>query len=183
MFNNKRVLQWAAACLLLLFPASLFGAAFQVVGTGGGGAIDTLTVEDGGGAALANAAGNVDVIIFNSDPSAGAAATRDRIVLLGISQLDCRFFRIHRLGPDRFQINATGGRFIASVKLNGSEITTLGDTTNAGQVIKRNDANQNPDLPACGRASSLSFYSLLVLALLLAATSGWMFRRRRVSAA
>jgi hypothetical protein len=94
--------------------------------------------------------------------------------------LDCRFFRIQPLNADRFQINATGGRVVASLKLNGLELTS--DTSKAGQTFTRNDANQNPNLPACGNVPSLSFYGLVVLALLLAGLSVWMFRRKKVGA-
>lgn len=175
--SNKRFLQWVAACLLLLFPALLFGAAFQVSGTAGRDAIDTLTVEDGAGGA-GKIAAHVDMIIFDTDSLASAAATRDRIVLLGNGQLDCRYFRIQNLGPDRFQVNATNGNIIASVKLNGAEITAFGDSTNAGQLIQRNDANQNPNLPACTQTPSVSFYGLIVLALLLAGVAHWLSRKR-----
>lgn len=182
MLFNKRSLKWVAAGLFLLFPVSLFAAAFQVGGTAQRGAIDTLTVEDGAGGA-GKVAANVDMIVFNTDSLATAAATRDRIVFLGSAQLDCRFFRIQSLGSNRFQINSTGGRIIASVKLNGSEITAFGDSTNAKQVILRDDANQNPNLPACGTVPSFSLYGLIALALLLAGTAVWVFRKRKTKLA
>ncbi|MCI0406641.1 MAG: IPTL-CTERM sorting domain-containing protein [candidate division Zixibacteria bacterium] len=181
MLFNKRLLQLVTAGLLFLFPATVLGAALQVVGTASRGAIDTLTVEDG--TTFGKVAANVDVIIFNTDSLATAPATRDRIVLLGNSQLDCRFFRIQPLDADRFQINATGGRVIASLKLNGSEITAFGDSTNAGQLIQRNDANQNPSLPACSQVPAVSFYGLIALALALGGFVVWMFRKRKTGPA
>ncbi|HXF49323.1 MAG TPA: IPTL-CTERM sorting domain-containing protein [Verrucomicrobiae bacterium] len=174
MVFRKRFLTWTAGGLLFLFPAGLLGAAFQIGGTAGRKAIDTLTVEDG--TVFGKVAGNVDMIIFETDSLASANATRNRIVFEGLNQLDCKFFRIQALETDRVQINATGNRILVSLKLNGLELTS--DSSKAGQTFTRNDANQNPSLPACGSASSLSFYGLVVLALLLAGTAVWMFRRR-----
>lgn len=178
MLFRKRFLTWTAGGVLLLFPASLFGAAFQIGGTAGRKAIDTLTVEDG--TVFGKVAGNVDSLFFETDSLASANATRNRIVFEGLNQLDCKFFRIQALETDRVQINATGGRILVSLKLNGLELTS--DTSKAGQSFSRNDANQNPNLPACAASPSLTFYGLIVLALLLAGMAVWMFRRRKVGA-
>ncbi|MGH8004639.1 MAG: hypothetical protein ACRECJ_07950 [Limisphaerales bacterium] len=176
MLFNKRFLQLVAGGLLLLFPASLFAAAAQISGTADRGAIDTLTVEDG--ASFGKVAGNVDMIIFQTDSLASAAATRNKIVFVGSAQLDCRFFRIQSLGVDRFQINVIGGT-ITSVKLNGTEIPTVGGiTSKAGQLFRRDDANQNAPLSACGPVPSASFYGLVALVLALAGFVIWLFRRR-----
>ncbi len=177
---NRGFLQLVAVGLLLLFPASLFAAAAQISGTAGRRAIDTLTVEDG--ASFGKVAGNVDMIIFETDSLASAAVTRNRVVFEGQQQLDCKLFRIQELGTDRFQINATGGLTIVSIKLNGAEIPGgIGDSSNAGQVFRRDDANQNPNLLACGAVPSLSFYGLVVVAFILAATAIRLFRRREIS--
>ena len=178
MLINKRFLQLVAAGLLLLIPAGLFAALLKVGGTAQQGAIDTLTVEDN--AAFGKAAANMGRIIFNSNPLASAEATRNRVVAEGVLQLDCKLFRIRRVNVDQFQINATGGRTIPIVRLNGVVLTNGGaaDSSKAGQAFSRNDAGEPPPLPPCGPVPSLSFYGLVVLALALAGIVVWMVRRR-----
>jgi hypothetical protein len=185
MVINKRFLQGIAAGLLFLFPASLFAAAFRIGGTGTD-AIDTLTVESGN-VGLAAAGRNVGRIIFTTDSLASPTATRDKIVFAAevSGQLDCALFRVQPLGTDRFQIDATGGSAILSVKLRGIEIPVGPDSvvSNGGQTFRRDDLGQNPPLPPCAKPASLSFYGLLALALLLAGLAVWMFRKRKMGIA
>jgi hypothetical protein len=186
MFFKKRFLQGVAAGLLLLFPVSLFSAAFRIGGTGAG-AIDTLTVESGDSFGLAASGRNVGRIIFQTAPGDSATATRDKIVFAAEAdmQLDCVLFRVQPLGTDRFQIDATGGSAILSVKLRGIEIPFAPDSvvSNGGQTFRRDDTGQNQPLPPCDKAASLSLYGLIALALLLAGLAIWMFRKRKMGLA
>jgi hypothetical protein len=183
MIFKRRFLQWVTAGLLLVFPASLFAAAVRVGGSAQRGAIDTLTVGDNGFLRSVVAA-SIDTVIFETDSLASATATRDRIVQAGEFQLNCKFFRIQKLGADRFQINGTDGRIITSIQLNGIEIPSgFPDSSKAGQTFQRDDSGQNPPLMRCRKVPSVSFYGLIALALLLAGTAVWMFRKRRVGVA
>jgi hypothetical protein len=186
MLFNKRLLQLVAAGLLLLFPAALFAAAFRLRDTGTD-AIDTLTVESGSAGGLASAGRNVGRIIFQTDNGDSPTATRNKIVAAAEvdMQLDCALFRVQPLGVDRFQIDATGGSTILSVKLRGIEIPVGPDSvvSNGGQTFRRDDAGQNAPLPPCEKPASLSFYGLIALALILAGLAVWMFRKRKMGLA
>ncbi len=186
MFFKRRFLQWVAAGLLLLFPSSLFSRALQIGGTGSG-AIDTLTVESGSAGGLASAGRNVGRIIFQTAAGDSPTVTRNKIVTAAEvdMQLDCALFRVQPLGDDRFQIDATGGSTILSVKLRGIEIP-FGPgavVSNGGQSFSRDDLGQNAPLPPCEKPASLSFYGLMALALLLAGLAVWMFRKRKIGLA
>lgn len=183
MLFNKRFLQVVAVGLLFLFPATLFAALVKVTGTASRDAIDTLTVEDNG--LLGNAAVNVGQIIFQTDSLASATATRNKIVGEGGNQLNCNLFRISPVSTDQIHINATGGRIITTVRLNGVVLPNggSGDSSKADQFFSRDDAGQPAPLPACGSVGSvpsLSFYGLIALTLALAGFVIWVLRRRMI---
>lgn len=166
---------------LFIFSTALLATTkvgVKVIGTSTTKAIDTLTLTDNGPSpGEVSAAGTTVRVCISIDSGNSAVATRDAVVNQVGNQANCTLFRIQALGPDRFEINATGGRNIVSIKMNSLEV--LGSVPSlGGQTYQRDDSSLNPDLPACGKVPALSTYGLIILALLLAGTAVWLFRKR-----
>jgi hypothetical protein len=134
------------------------------------GAIDTLTLSD---AAFGEVVATVDTIEFKTNPGNSPDSTRDKIIVNAL--LKGVVAEPDPSGPGLVKVRRTStGRNVVSVKLikNGTEflIPNPPDSilSKGGQKFFVTGAP----------APSLTTYGLIILALLLAGTAVWMFRRR-----
>lgn len=164
---GKRALRFVAIGLLIFLPAAAAAASYQVRNDAGGGAIDTLTINDNF-ASRATSPQASEMIIFQTNVEDSPETTRNRIVTGGAGLEN--FIVSPSVQADQFIVtDSSGGN--PNVLLNGQLITTDPDgvTAHSGQNF----------IQVPSQIPTLTEWGLIIFAALLLASLVWFIRRRR----